>query len=144
MLRFALIALPLVLGFAAMRPVSNPQPPAPGGLLLVANKAAKSISIIEPDSGRELAVVPEDGTTGHELVASPDGRLAYVPIYGNSGVGRPGTDGSNLVVIDIAARKVIGNVDFGHGVRPHCAVIGPKTGLLYVTTELDSSVTIID
>ena len=28
--------------------------------------------------------------------------------------------------------------------RPHCAVIGPKDQLLYVTTELDNSITVID
>jgi DNA-binding beta-propeller fold protein YncE len=67
-----------------------------------------------------------------------------VPIYGNSGVGEPGTDGHNMVVIDIAAHKVVGNVDFGKGVRPHDPVFGPKNGLLYVTTELISSVSIID
>jgi len=78
------------------------------------------------------------------VIASPDGRVAYVPIYGNSGVGKPGTDGQNIDVIDIASRKVIGNVDFGHGVRPHCALIGPKDGLLYVTTELDKTISIID
>ena len=37
-----------------------------------------------------------------------------------------------------------GTVDFGKGVRPHCAVFGPRNGLLYVTTELDNSVTVID
>jgi YVTN family beta-propeller protein len=35
-------------------------------------------------------------------------------------------------------------VDFGHGVRPHLPVIGPKDGLVYVTTELDHSVTVVD
>jgi YVTN family beta-propeller protein len=65
-------------------------------------------------------------------------------MYGNSGVGKPGTDGRNMVVIDIASRKVIGDVDFGHGVRPHCPKFNPKDGMLYVTTELDNSVTIID
>src|SRR6266480_3147121 len=88
----------------------------------------------------QVATVAEGGTTGHELAASPNGGIAYVPIYGNSGVGKPGSDGRNIVVIDIGARKVIGNVDFGHGVRPHCAVFGPKDGMLYVTTELDDSV----
>jgi DNA-binding beta-propeller fold protein YncE len=65
-------------------------------------------------------------------------------IYGNSGVGIPGTDGSTLAVIDLSERKLIHTIDFGHGVRPHCALLGPKDGLLYVTTELDKSVTIID
>ena len=87
--------------------------------------------------------MPEGGITGHEVAASPDGRFAYVPIYGNSGVGLPGTDGRNMVVIDVAAGKVVGNVDFGHGVRPHLPVWGPD-GLLYVTTELDRTVTIVD
>ena len=49
-----------------------------------------------------------------------------------------------MVVIDIAARRVIGDVDFGHGVRPHCAVFEPSKGLLYVTTELDNAITIVD
>jgi YVTN family beta-propeller protein/VCBS repeat-containing protein len=114
------------------------------GVLLVANKGASTLGIVDPRSGEQIATVAEGGITGHEVVASPDGRMAFVPIYGNSGVGKPGTDGSNIVVIDIATRKVIGNVDFGHGVRPHCAVIGPKDGLLYVTTELDKSISIID
>jgi DNA-binding beta-propeller fold protein YncE len=114
------------------------------GRLLVAQKGEDSLGIVDPVAGAVIASVPEGGTTGHEVAASPDGRLAYVPIYGNSGVGRPGTDGSNMVVIDIAAHKVVGNVDFGSGVRPHLPVFGPKDGLLYVTTELQRSITIID
>jgi YVTN family beta-propeller protein len=114
------------------------------GLLLVANKGEQSLSIIDPETGAQLGVVAEGGTTGHEVIASPNGRFAYVPIYGNSGVGRPGTDGNNLVVIDLEARKVVGNVEFPHGVRPHCAVFGPKSGLLYVTTEIDKTVSVID
>src|SRR5579885_3250467 len=114
------------------------------GLLLVANKGDRALGLIDPSAGQQIAEVPEGGVTGHEVTASPDGRTAYVPIYGNSGVGKPGSDGRNMVVIDLASRKVVGNVDFGHGVRPHCPVFGPKNGLLYVTTELDNSVTIID
>jgi len=117
---------------------------SPAGTLLVANKGDQSLGIVDPAAGRQLATVPEGGITGHEVIASPDGRFAYVPIYGNSGVGRPGTDGSSLVVIEIATRKVAGTIDFGHGVRPHCPVFGPKDGLLYVTTEIDNTVTIID
>lgn len=115
-----------------------------GNLLLAACKGDRSLSIIDPATGKQEAEVPEGGTTGHEVAASPDGRLAYVPIYGNSGVGKPGTDGKNMVVIDLAERKVVGNVDFGHGVRPHCPMFGPKDGLLYVTTELDKTISIID
>ena len=118
--------------------------PAQNGLLLVANKGDNSLGIIDPIAGRQIAEVAEGGVTGHEIAASPDGRLAYVPIYGNSGVGMPGTDGTNMVVIDIAARKIVGNVDFGKGVRPHLPMFGPKNGLLYVSTEINREISIID
>jgi hypothetical protein len=112
--------------------------------LLVTQKGTRSLAIVDPVAGTVIASVQEGGITGHEVVASADGRLAYVPIYGSSGVGMPGTDGQNLVVIDIAAQKVMGSVDFGRGVRPHMPLLGPKDHLLYVTTELDNAVTLID
>jgi DNA-binding beta-propeller fold protein YncE len=118
---------------------------APGrGFLLVANKGDQSLGIVDVDAGQQVATVAEGGKTGHEVTASPDGRTAYVPIYGDSGVGKPGTDGDRMVVIDIASRKVTGTVNFNHGVRPHLPVFGPKNGMLYVTTELDQAITIID
>jgi len=113
-------------------------------VLIVANKGEHTMGIIDPETGRQVATIAEGGVTGHELIASPDGKTAYVPIYGNSGVGKPGTDGSNMVVIDIASRRVTGNLDFGKGVRPHCPLFGPKNGLLYVTTELNQTISIID
>jgi YVTN family beta-propeller protein len=114
------------------------------GWLLVANKGDRTLSIINPANGEQLAAVPEDGVTGHEVVASADGKLAFVPIYGNSGVGHAGTDGSLIRVVDLEKHSVVGTIDFGKGVRPHCAVIGPKNNLLYVTTELDNSISVID
>jgi DNA-binding beta-propeller fold protein YncE len=115
-----------------------------GTFLLAANKGEHTLGIIDPVAGHQIATVDVGGVTGHEVIASPDGRFAYVPIYGNSIVGSPGTDGSSLAVIDVAAHKLAGSVDFGHGVRPHCPIINPKDNLLYVTTELDQAVTIID
>ncbi len=121
------------------------EPPAPPhGLLLVANKGEHTLGIIDPVEGRQIATVDEGGITGHEVAASPDGRLAFVPIYGNSGVGSPGTDGRTVAVIDIAARRLVNTINLGKPLRPHCAVFGPQNGLLYVTTELGNSVTIID
>jgi YVTN family beta-propeller protein len=137
------VPLVLVMTTSLMNP-SSPSTDSTSSLLLVANKGDHTVSLVDPTAGKQVAAVDVKGVTGHELVASPDGKLAFVPIYGDSGVGQPGSDGSNLVVIDLASRKLTGDVDFGKGVRPHCAVIGPKDGLLYVTTELDQSITVID
>ncbi len=117
---------------------------AGGGYLLVANKGDHTLGIIDPIAGKQIATIPEEGVTGHEVAASADGRLAFVPIYGNSGVGKPGTDGSLMRIMDLEKRAVTATVDFGKGVRPHCAVVGPKDGLVYVTTEVDQSITIVD
>jgi YVTN family beta-propeller protein len=117
---------------------------APTGMLLVMNKGDRTLGVIDAATLRNVENVPIAGVTGHEVAAAPDGHRAFVPIYGDSGVGLPGTDGSTLVVVDLDAHKTVQTIDFGHGVRPHCAVFGPKDGLLYVTTELDKSITIID
>lgn len=114
------------------------------GLLLVCNKGDHTLSMIDPETGAQLAAVDEDGVTGHEVAASADGKFAFVPIYGNSGVGHPGTDGRMIRVIDLKKHAITATIDFDRGIRPHCAVIGPKDKLLYVTTELENAIQVID
>lgn len=113
------------------------------GTLLVANQKDRTLSLINIGTASQIAV-PEERVTGHEVAASPDGRTAYVPIYGNAGVGHPGTDGQEMLVIDVASHKVTKTVDFGHPVRPHKPVYDAKRNIIYVTTELDKTVTAID
>jgi YVTN family beta-propeller protein len=140
----AMMALALMVGFVL--PLSAAQPldtNSARGLLLVANKGEHTLGIVDPEAGLQLAAVPVGGITGHEVGASPDGRTAYVPIYGDSGVGMPGSDGRTLAIIDVPSRRVAATLDFGRPVRPHCAVYGPD-GMLYVTTELTNSLDVID
>ena len=112
--------------------------------LLVVNQGDHNVSIVDPGTARQTFALDVVGVTGHEVATSPDGRTAYVPIYGNSGVGRPGTDGRTMVVVDVPTHTIKSTVDFGHGVRPHCPVYDAGRDLLYVTTELDQSISIID
>lgn len=123
------------------------RPGAPGeAALLVVNQGDANVSIINAATNSTLGTVAEDtpGVHGHEAAVSPDGRLAYVPIYGSTGVGKPGLNGHSMLVIDIASHKIVHTLDFGHEVRPHCVIYDPVSGLLYVTTELDNAVTVID
>jgi YVTN family beta-propeller protein len=110
--------------------------------LLVANQGDHTLLVIDPVSQKTLAKVGVD-INGHEVIAAPDGKLAYVPIYGNSGVGKPGTDGSTVQVIDIASGRAVHIIDLGKAVRPHCAKFGPD-GLLYVSAELARAIDVID
>jgi YVTN family beta-propeller protein len=119
---------------------------APAQKLLVANQGNATVSILDPASGAQVALVKEStpGVHGHEIAATADGRTAFLPIYGSTGVGKPGIDGHEMLVIDVRSGKVTGKLDFGHGVRPHLPVLDPARHLLYVTTELDDAITIID
>jgi DNA-binding beta-propeller fold protein YncE len=119
---------------------------ASGQSLLVVNQGDTNLSIVDPASAKQVAVIAESTSTlhGHEVATSADGRTAYVPIYGNVGVGKPGLNGHEMLILDLPSRKIVGRVEFGHGVRPHQPVFDPARNLLYVTTELDQTVTIVD
>ena len=139
--RVMLIVVSLTLGSTWML-CNTDANPARKGLLVVANQKEHTLLVVDPDARRELAKVVV-GVNGHEVMVSKDGRFAYVPIYGNSGVGRPGTDGSTIDVVDLEARKLMVTIDLGKPLRPHRAEWGPD-GMLYVTAELGDAVDVLD
>ncbi len=114
--------------------------------LLVVNQGDTTVSVVDPVSATQVATINEKtvGVHGHEIAVSADGRTAFVPIYGDTGVGKPGIDGHEMLFIDVPSRAIVGSIDFGHGVRPHFPLLDPASGMLYVTTELDKTITIID
>jgi DNA-binding beta-propeller fold protein YncE len=115
-------------------------------MLIVVNQVDKTVSFVDPVTEKQVAVVPQQETTvhAHEVEVTPDGKTAFLPVYGSVGVGKPGIDGQRMIVMDVPSRKITGYVDFGHPVRPHDPVYDPASGMLYVTTELDQAVTIVD
>lgn len=140
--RLSLLFVSLMLAGSAELRDAKPAPLAAGGLLVVANQKEHTLLVVDPDNRRELAKISV-GVNGHEVIVSKDNRWAYVPIYGNSGVGRPGTDGSTIDVIDLQGRTLASTIALGKPLRPHRAEFGPD-GLLYVTAELANAVDVID
>lgn len=134
----------VVFGRSAMAEIPSGARANVAVVLIAVNQGDRDISLIDPSSATTIANIPEGRITGHEVATSLDGRLAFVPIYGNSTPGKPGTNGDEITVIDIESRKVVHRILFSHGVRPHDIVLNAHDGLLYVTTELDQSVSIID
>jgi YVTN family beta-propeller protein len=114
--------------------------------LLVVTQRDQTFHVYDPETLTEIGSMKEDGgvDAGHEVIATTDGKTAFVPLYGNSGVGKPGTDGDHIEVFDIATAKPTGKIPFAHGVRPHKAVWDRHTGMLLVTTEIDKTVSIVD
>jgi len=96
--------------------------------LVVVNKSASTLSIVDPATRTELAVVPT-GFAPHEVAVSADGRFAYVSDYGTGP--RPG---NTVSVIDIAEQRSLGTIDLGSHTRPHGITVA-SDGSVWVTTE---------
>jgi len=112
------------------------------GYLFIANQVEHTALAVNLDSRQVVAKAGVD-INGHEVAVTTDGRFGYVPIYGDSGVGRPGTDGSTIHVVDLRTARTAKIIDLGKPVRPHCAKFGPD-GLLYVSAELSNAIYVVD
>lgn len=88
--------------------------------LLVLSKRDHALAIVDPATLKVMAKAPV-GEDPHEVVASSDGRTAYVSNYG-------GGMYHTLTVIDLVNRKQAGVIDLGALHGPHGLVfVGGKT-----------------
>jgi YVTN family beta-propeller protein len=130
-------------GFLVHHPaVSMPAPLDSHGFLFAANQGDHTALVVDLDTRKVINKIGVD-INGHEVAVAPSHHLGYVPIYGNSGVGKPGTDGSSIHVIDLREGRDIQIINLGKPVRPHCAKFGPD-GMLYVSAELANALYVVD
>ena len=105
----------LVAGLAAQLQAQT----TPQNALLILSKRDRTLAIVDPVSLKIVARVPV-GEDPHEVIASADGKTAYVSDYGG---GRYHT----LTVIDLVAQKPLLPIDLGPLNGPH--------GLTFVAGE---------
>ena len=88
--------------------------------LLVLSKSDHTLAIVDPSGLKVLARVPV-GNDPHEVIASADGKLAYVSNYGFGAF-------NTLAVVDLIGHKALPAVDLGPLRGPHGLVVaGGKT-----------------
>ena len=94
------------------------------GALLALSKGALTLSIVDPSTLQVVGRVPS-GPDPHEVVASADGRTAYISNYNG---------GNNIIsVVDLTAMKALASIDLGPLRAPHgLAFAGGK---LWFTAE---------
>jgi YVTN family beta-propeller protein len=81
------------------------------GSILALSKADHTLAIIDPVTLNIIARIPV-GTDPHEVIASADGKTAYVSIYGGGSL-------HELNVIDLLAKKPLMNIDTRPLFGPH-------------------------
>lgn len=103
--------------------------------LVVLNKSGASASLINLDSGEEVARVPT-GDGPHEVAVSPDGTTAVVGNYGNPG--------KSLTVIDIGSASVIRTIELDPWSRPHGIEYLGDGNRVAVTVEAQKALIVVD
>jgi YVTN family beta-propeller protein len=129
--------------FAIMALATQTSAQPSSDILLVANQGDHTISLIDPASGNLVKTIATHGDHTHEIAVSPDSRVAYLPIYGDSGVGRPGTDGRTIEVLDLPNHTISSTIDLGRPTRPHWGGFGAD-GHLYVSAGFAQAIDVIN
>ena len=104
----------------------------PSPTLLVLAKSDNTVAIVDPARLQVLARIPA-GPDPHEIVASDDGKLAFISNYGGSDSAL-----NTISVVDLVARKPLPPIDLGALHSTHgLAFAGGK---LYFTAETNKVV----
>jgi YVTN family beta-propeller protein len=99
----------------------------PSATLLVLSKSDHTVSIVDPATLQVLARIPS-GPDPHEIIASDDGKLAYISNYGG-----PDSTLNTISVVDLVARKALPAIDLGALRSTHG--LDFAGGKLYFTAE---------
>ena len=83
----------------------------PASALLVLAKRDNMLAIVDPSSLQVIARIPV-GNDPHEVIASTDGRTAYVSNYGFGAY-------HTLAVVDLVAQRALPSIDLGPLRGPH-------------------------
>jgi YVTN family beta-propeller protein len=111
-------------------------------LLLVVEKYNNSVGFYDLATGAPAGSV-KVGHIPHEFVFSADGKSLYVTNYGTARWTDETPGGNTISIVDLAARKLTGEIALGEYHRPHGIELA-KSGKLYVTCDLPSAILVID
>jgi len=109
---------------------------------LVVCKTASVVAFFHPERFTPIDEIrlPE---FPHEVVVSPDRRKAYVSIYGSGVIGANLRPGTQIAVIDLAARKLDGFIELAPFLAPH-GLMFDRSGMLWTTAESSNAVVVVD
>ena len=123
----------VVISAAAVALGATQSSPSTSGSLLVLSKGDQTLSVVDPSTLKVVGKVPS-GPDPHEVIASTDGRMAYIANY-NGG-------GNIITPVDLVEMKALTPIDLGPLRAPHgVAFAGDK---LWFTAEGSKAIATYD
>jgi YVTN family beta-propeller protein len=110
---------------------------------MLVEKSDHRISWYDLDTGRTVGQPVALPDFPHEFVVDAENRYAYVTHYGVKTSSLAGTQGRSVIVIDIAAQKIVHVYDTGEHPRPHGIGLD-GSGRLYVLSEYTAHMLVKD
>ena len=102
--------------------------------LIAIDKVANKVLFLDPVTYDTVATLDGFAPRVHEVAISPDRRSAYVPIYGDGKHGDNPNPGHLVAVIDLEARRHVGDISTAPFLAPHGLRWG-SAGELYCVCE---------
>lgn len=126
-------SIAVVIFAATVAPGATQSSPSTSGSLLVLSKGDQTLSVVDPSTLKVIGKVPS-GPDPHEVIASTDGRMAYIANY-NGG-------GNIITPVDLVDMKALTPIDLGPLRAPHgVAFAGDK---LWFTAEGSKAIATYD
>ena len=107
-------------------------------MLVVANNAENTVSLIDTRSNKSLATIPV-GAGPHEIAVSSDGRYAYVAESGS-----PEKHGDSIAVLDLKKHKLKARFKVQDCQMPHDLRVSRNGSLLWIACAPTQSVVELD
>jgi YVTN family beta-propeller protein len=110
----------ILLGGAMLGPGATKNKETPADVLLVLAKSDETLAIVDPATLQAIVRIAV-GSDPHEVIASSDGKTAYVSNYGGGAY-------NTLAVVDLVEQKPLASIELGALRGPHgLTFVGGKT-----------------
>jgi DNA-binding beta-propeller fold protein YncE len=106
----------------------------PDETMIAVDKVGNKIRFYDADI-KEMKVIDGPEPCVHELAMAPNGKHAFIPLYGDGIYSNNPKPNNKVLVIDLAAQKIADLIELGQYVAPH-GMAAMRDGRLWVTCDI--------
>jgi len=116
---------------------------APAAGIIAVDKVGNTIRFLDPVTLKETGKLAPPGKSVHELSVAPDGKRAFIPLYGEGIYGSNKEPNNKILVIDLAKQEIAQIIDLGMYVAPH-GLAATRDGKVWITCDQQNVLLLVD